>query len=114
MQRFKCHKEVEAFTIEEIVPLPDGRTRLIGLGDDADVIVDEKTYRKKHNPQIGGYYILYKDGYASYSPAEPFEAGYDLIDDADWVAEEPVDECDGCVGECGECETPVEVEVIEE
>lgn len=29
---------------------------------------------KRHEPQVGGYYVLYKDDYASYSPAEPFEA----------------------------------------
>jgi hypothetical protein len=33
----------------------------------------------KHKPQVGGYYVLYKDGYASFSPASAFEEGYDLI-----------------------------------
>lgn len=28
----------------------------------------------RHNPQVGGYFVMYKDGYTSYSPAEPFEA----------------------------------------
>lgn len=27
----------------------------------------------------GGYYVVYSDGYASYSPAKPFEEGYRLI-----------------------------------
>jgi hypothetical protein len=37
-------------------------------------------YIRKHNPQVGGYYIAYTDGYRSYSPAEAFEAGYTRIE----------------------------------
>jgi hypothetical protein len=35
-------------------------------------------YVAKHNPQVGGYYVRYEDGYESWSPAEAFEAGYTL------------------------------------
>jgi hypothetical protein len=34
---------------------------------------------KKHRPQVGGYYVLYEDGYHSFSPAPAFESGYSLI-----------------------------------
>ncbi len=30
----------------------------------------------RHRPEAGGYYVTYPDGYASYSPAEAFEAAY--------------------------------------
>lgn len=30
----------------------------------------------KHRPESGGYYVVYEDGYASFSPAAAFEAGY--------------------------------------
>jgi hypothetical protein len=33
----------------------------------------------KHNPQPGGYYVVYEDGYESYSPAKAFEEGYTKI-----------------------------------
>lgn len=33
----------------------------------------------KHGPQVGGYYVVYADGYISYSPAAAFEDGYRLI-----------------------------------
>lgn len=33
-------------------------------------------YLEKHRPQPGGYYVLYDDGYQSWSPAEAFENGY--------------------------------------
>jgi hypothetical protein len=34
---------------------------------------------ERSNPQIGGYYVLYEDGYESFSPADAFESGYSLI-----------------------------------
>ena len=37
--------------------------------------VDE-AYMQKHQPEVGGYYVVYKDGYKSYSPAKAFEEGY--------------------------------------
>ena len=36
-------------------------------------------YMNKHNPQPGGYYVVYTDDYKSFSPAEAFEGGYTLI-----------------------------------
>jgi len=34
-------------------------------------------YMHKHKPQVGGYYVVYKDGYKSFWLAEAFEDGYD-------------------------------------
>lgn len=36
-------------------------------------------YMNKHQPQIGGYYVKYADGYESFSPAEAFESGYTKV-----------------------------------
>jgi hypothetical protein len=33
-------------------------------------------YLRKHKPQVGGYYVVYADGYKSWSPAQAFEEGY--------------------------------------
>lgn len=33
----------------------------------------------KHKPEAGGYFVVYDDGYKSYSPAPAFEAGYSLL-----------------------------------
>ena len=30
----------------------------------------------RHKPKAGGYYVVYDDGYKSYSPAKAFEEGY--------------------------------------
>ena len=36
-------------------------------------------YMTKHKPQVGGYFIIYEDGYQSFLPADAFESGYKLI-----------------------------------
>lgn len=33
-------------------------------------------YVVKHKPEVGGYFVLYEDGYKSFSPAKAFEEGY--------------------------------------
>lgn len=38
-------------------------------------------YFSKHQPEAGGYYVVYADGYKSFSPAEAFEAGYTRVED---------------------------------
>jgi hypothetical protein len=39
----------------------------------------DQEYMYKHKPVAGGYYVVYKDGYKSFSPAAAFEEGYTLI-----------------------------------
>ena len=39
----------------------------------------DKQYIAKHNPQPGGYYVVYDDGYKSFSPAQAFEEGYSKL-----------------------------------
>jgi len=36
-------------------------------------------YMRKHNPQVGGYFVVYADGYKSWSPTQAFEEGYTRI-----------------------------------
>lgn len=36
-------------------------------------------YMQKHQPRAGGYFVVYKDGYESWSPAEAFEEGYTRV-----------------------------------
>ena len=36
-------------------------------------------YLAKHKPVIGGYFVVYADGYESFSPAQAFEEGYTRI-----------------------------------
>lgn len=76
LSRWKCHKEVWAEKIAEVRPvygelvLENARFAPIQVGNE---------FIERHKPQVGGYYVVYDDGYKSYSPAGPFESGYTLI-----------------------------------
>lgn len=84
LPQYQCHKVVGALKI--LVVTPEARTETQEGG--AWLVFEEHGYSPlhvdlafvaKHNPQPGGYYVVYEDGYASFSPAEPFEQGYTLI-----------------------------------
>ena len=86
MPRYQCHKKVHALKIKEVtydLPPLEGEPRgnaTIAPADEgyAPFVVDEK-WAMKNRPQPGGYYVVYEDGYASYSPAAAFENGYTRI-----------------------------------
>ena len=71
MPTYKSHKTVWALKIAAI----DGATITPEDHGFAPFVVDEE-YLSKHKPQAGGYYVVYADGYKSWSPAEAFESGY--------------------------------------
>lgn len=72
MQKFKCHKVVEAGKIVEIKPSGDALDLLL----EQERVMVPAAYMQKHQPEVGGYFVRYADGYESYSPAAAFEAGY--------------------------------------
>lgn len=76
MPRYRCHKEVHALKIKEIQR--DAITLLVFEAGYAAISVSYD-WDNKHQPEAGGYYVVYADGYASYSPAQAFEDGYTLI-----------------------------------
>lgn len=82
MPRYRCHKEVWALKILDVIdPTKDGNesdgSRLLTFVDkDFAALRVPHDYVRKHNPQAGGYYVVYKDGYKSFSPADAFEEGY--------------------------------------
>lgn len=82
MPRYKCHKQVWALKIAEITEPTDitGTARTIVPVDEgyAPFVVDG-AYMEKHKPEVGGYYVVYADGYKSYSPAKAFEEGYSRV-----------------------------------
>lgn len=87
MPRYKSHKEVWALKIEKIIPDNDQVKQMPAEGIGATLVFEDGgservngAYLKKHNPQEGGYYVVYEDGYKSWSPAEAFESGYTRSD----------------------------------
>lgn len=78
------HKIVEASKIIDINALPAGGPDNAPEGEHMLVMevgehVASPEYMAKHNPQVGGYFVKYPDGYLSYSPAKAFEEGYTAL-----------------------------------
>ena len=75
---YKCHKIVGALKIRCII-----EDELPGVAITPEEGYPEfhvsDHYLSKHNPQVGGYFVVYEDGYQSYSPAKAFEDGYTRI-----------------------------------
>lgn len=85
LPRYQSHKVVQAMKIKDIhdptLPNEESDGSRLLIPDDstyAPIKVDHQ-YMHKHRPRIGGYYVVYADGYQSYSPAEAFESGYTRI-----------------------------------
>lgn len=89
MPRYQCHKKVWALKIEAVL-LDSQIAHLEGRETDfsAQIVPSEAGFAPfkvsggfvaKHQPQAGGYYVRYEDGYESYSPAKAFEEGYTRI-----------------------------------
>lgn len=85
---YQCHKKVRAAKIVGIWGNPDR----LNLGEHGVVEVDELWFTRNPDLKAGGYFVEYKDGYTSYSPAEPFESGYALDEPTILYAKELTDE----------------------
>jgi len=78
--RYRCHKEVHALKIKSIDVLENGDAIIMPEDEGYPSFQVSAEYMAKHKPQVGGYYVVYADGYKSWSPAEAFESGYTLIE----------------------------------
>ena len=76
MPKYKSHKEVWALKIKFGVNQNDGSALLTPEDPDYAAFEVSAEYMAKHLPEPGGYYVVYEDGYKSFSPAEAFEGGY--------------------------------------
>ena len=83
MPRYRCHKEVWALKIKEVIRRrPDGTgppPAIVPADEGYGMVWVTDEYIQKHNPQPGGYFVVYEDGYRSFSPAAAFEKGYARI-----------------------------------
>lgn len=84
MPQYLCHKKVWALKIAQIVDPTkpgnetDGSRMIVPAEAGFAPIRVDRDYVHKHSPQVGGYYVIYEDGYKSFSPAAAFESGYTL------------------------------------
>lgn len=89
MPKYVSHKKVWALKIKSV--LQDNEYASNGeiseiLGAELEVeepgyapVRVDRDYLYKHQPKAGGYYVVYEDGYKSFSPAKAFEEGYDKL-----------------------------------
>jgi hypothetical protein len=74
LPQYRSHKVVGALKIAKI----EGNVLTPADSQFAPFLLD-KEYLRKHSPEAGGYYVVYSDGYKSFSPAKAFEEGYTLV-----------------------------------
>lgn len=90
LPKYKCHKEVYAIKITAI-ELDSDLAQKENRETDGGALIQhdyervqpikvDHAYMSKHKPTVGGYYVVYEDGYKSFSPAEAFEGGYTKIE----------------------------------
>lgn len=79
MPKYRCHKEVWALKIAFIDRDDIGTTVITPAEKGFAAFTVDKEYVAKHSPKAGGYYVVYEDGYKSWSPADAFEEGYSKI-----------------------------------
>ena len=86
MPKYNCNKQVWALKIAKIkcdnednpAAESDGSAIITPADETYSPFKVDAKYMHKHKPEVNGYYVIYKDGYKSFSPAEPFEEGYSL------------------------------------
>jgi hypothetical protein len=76
LPRYKSHKSVWALKIAKLELQDDDRTLMTPVDEGYGPIYLGADYVAKHKPEVGGYYVVYADGYKSWSPAKAFEEGY--------------------------------------
>jgi len=87
LPQYQSHKIVGALRIKEILRGGVGDPNAESDGS-AYLAVEEpgfgpihvsREYMQKHQPHVGGYFVVYPDGYESFSPKEAFESGYTRV-----------------------------------
>jgi hypothetical protein len=86
MPKYQSHKKVWAIKIAKIDKdidkakeedrETDGSAVITPADEGYGAFTVDANYMHKHQPEVGGYYVVYQDGYKSFSPAEAFENGY--------------------------------------
>lgn len=81
MRAYKCHKTVMAGKITAAEKREDGSWIVAMEGGAAATIPSADAGRFRITEQDMGYYVMYEDGYVSWSPTAVFEDGYTCLTD---------------------------------
>ncbi len=63
MPKYECHKKVWALKIAGIVGDQHGGVYFQPAEEGYDKVPMSPEYVAKHKPEVGGYYVVYEDGY---------------------------------------------------
>jgi hypothetical protein len=74
--KYSCHKTVQALKIGSIHYYALTGATITPEDKAYPAFSVSEEYVQQHRPAPGGYFVVYENGYKSFSPAEPFEAGY--------------------------------------
>ena|SRR5258706_7678172 len=76
MPRYVSHKTVQALEIDYCVRVDAGR-RIVNFKDAGfEAIMCEREMFARYQPINGDFYVVYADGYKSFSPRKAFLEGY--------------------------------------
>jgi hypothetical protein len=78
MPRYLSHKRVWALRIKEVELKGDGKGLLHFTDSGYKPLEVSGQFIENKEVCAGGYYVVYVDGYASFSPPWAFEEGYKL------------------------------------
>lgn len=78
MPRYRSHKTVRALKIERVERAGVDYMIVFEGGELAAVV--PTSFFARGQAQAGDYYVVYQDGYASWSPAKVFLEGYSLVE----------------------------------
>jgi hypothetical protein len=76
MPKYRCHKVVWALKIRDVGLGPQGLILLYFEDANYPPVHKSAEWEIEKRVESGGYYVVYEDGYASFSPAKAFEEGY--------------------------------------
>lgn len=76
LPQYRSHRVVQAAKIEEIRALETPHQYELVFADGQGKAKVTGEWISNRGAEEGGYYVLYEDGYESWSPAEAFEEGY--------------------------------------
>lgn len=79
MPKYRSHKQVWALKISAIEILEDGSAKIMPEDKRYGMITAPDYKSKFKSGDDPGYYVVYADGYKSWSPTKAFEDGYTLI-----------------------------------
>jgi hypothetical protein len=77
LPRYKCHKEVSA---AKITGMAGGNGGVyLNFGEINSEVFVSNDWIDRFKAEVGGYFVVYNNGYQSFSPAKAFEEGYTKI-----------------------------------